>query len=318
MSYNEQAYLDLLRHVSEHGVHKQDRTGTGTLSVFGYQMRFRLEDGFPLITTKKVLFRLVASELLWFVKGDTNIRTLLLQKNNIWNEWAFQKWVNSRDYDGPDMKNFGLRAQKDEAFRLEYQAQMERFKARILTDDAFAKIYGELGDVYGKQWRAWKTSQGDTIDQLRDVVQAIKTNPDSRRLIVTAWSPEDIPHMALPPCHTLFQFYVSQGKLSCQLYQRSGDIFLGIPFNIASYALLTQMIAHECGLGLGDFVHTIGDAHLYVNHLEQVQTQLSRDPRPLPTLKIDSQVTSIFDMEMKHFTVEGYDPHPAIKAPVAV
>lgn len=318
MSTNEQAYLDLLRHVSENGVHKQDRTGTGTLSVFGYQMRFRLSEGFPLITTKKVLFRLVASELLWFVKGDTNIRTLLLQNNNIWNEWAFKRWVESEDYDGPDMKNFGLRAQTDEAFKLEYHEQMERFKANILQDEAFAAKFGELGDVYGKQWRAWKTSRGDTIDQLKDVVEAIKTQPDSRRLIVTAWSPEDVPYMALPPCHTLFQFYVAQGKLSCGLYQRSGDIFLGIPFNIASYALLTHMIAHECGLEPGEFVHTIGDAHLYVNHLEQVRTQLSREPRPLPRLTIDPSVSSIFDMEMEHFTLEGYDPHPLIKAPVAV
>jgi len=318
MSHNEQAYLDLLRHVLANGRKKEDRTGTGTISVFGYQMRFDLNEGFPLLTTKKVYFDKVASELLWFIKGDTNIRYLLRHKNNIWNEWAFKRWVESGEYEGPDMTDFGLRAPRDPAFNDIYKEEMRRFKKRILEDDDFAAKYGELGDVYGKQWRAWKTSSGETIDQLKDVVRMIKTNPDSRRLIVTAWSPEDVPSMALPPCHTLFQFYVAEGKLSCQLYQRSADIFLGIPFNIASYALLTHLIAHECGLGVGDFVHTLGDAHIYVNHLEQIQLQLSREPRPLPKLRLDPAVASVFDFELAHIAIDGYDPHPAIKAPVAV
>lgn len=318
MNTSEQAYLQLLRDVLANGVRKNDRTGTGTISMFGYQMRFPLHEGFPLLTTKRVPFKLVASELLWFIKGDTNIRYLLENKNNIWNEWAFKRWVESSDYKGPDMTNFGLRCQTDEAFALQYEAEMSRFKERILSDDTFAAAYGELGDVYGKQWRAWKTAQGDTIDQLKDVIATIKSNPDSRRLIVSAWNPEDVPSMALPPCHTMFQFYVSEGKLSCQLYQRSGDIFLGIPFNIASYALLTHLIAHECGLGVGDFVHTLGDAHIYTNHLEQIDIQLSREPRSLPKLTLNPSKRSVFEFELSDIAVEGYDPHPAIKAPVAV
>lgn len=318
MSKSEQAYLQLLRDVLESGTVKQDRTGTGTLSLFGYQMRFPLEEGFPMLTTKRVPFKTMASELLWFIKGDTNIRYLLQRNNKIWNEWAFKRWVESPDYDGPDMTDFGLRSQRDEAFAEQYREQMERFKRKVLNDDAFAAVYGELGDVYGKQWRAWKTTRGDTIDQLKDVIDAIKSNPDSRRLIVSAWNPEDVPSMALPPCHTLFQFYVADGKLSCQLYQRSGDIFLGIPFNIASYALLTHLIAHECGLGVGDFVHTIGDAHIYSNHLEQIREQLTREPKSLPRLKLNADKTSVFDFDLEDLTLEHYDPHPAIKAPVAV
>jgi thymidylate synthase len=216
------------------------------------------------------------------------------------------------------MTNFGLRSQTDAAFQSAYEEQMELFKQRILTDERFAAEFGELGDVYGKQWRQWKTSQGGSIDQLKDVIDMIKQNPDSRRLIVSAWNPEDVPNMALPPCHTMFQFYVTNGKLSCQLYQRSADIFLGIPFNIASYALLTHMIAHECGLEAGDFIHTLGDAHIYTNHLEQIKIQLSREPKTLPQLKLNPDKKSIFDFEVADLAIEQYEPHPTIKAPVAV
>jgi len=315
---SEQAYLQLLKDCLEKGERKEDRTGTGTISMFGYQMRFPLAEGFPLLTTKRVPFKLVASELLWFIKGDTNIKYLLQNKNNIWNEWAFKRWVESSEYKGPDMTNFGLRSQQDEQFAASYEEQLAIFKERVLNDDEFAAKYGELGDVYGKQWRAWRTTQNDVIDQLADVIHTIKTNPDSRRMIVSAWNPEDIPTMALPPCHTMFQFYVSEGKLSCQLYQRSGDIFLGIPFNIASYALLTHLIAHECGLEVGDFIHTLGDAHIYLNHLEQIRTQLSREPRALPKLVLNTNKTSLFDFELEDLAIEGYNPHPTIQAPVAV
>ncbi len=318
MSRNEQMYLDLIKHVLRDGAKKEDRTGTGTLSVFGYQMRFDLNEGFPLLTTKRVPLRLIASELIWFIRGDSNIRYLLEHNNNIWNEWAFKRWVSSEDYKGPDMSDFGLRSQTDIAFSALYEEQMELFKQRILSDDVFAAAYGELGDVYGKQWREWRTTQGQTIDQLEDVIHQIKHNPDSRRMIVSAWNPEDVPSMALPPCHTLFQFYVSDGKLSCQLYQRSADIFLGIPFNIASYALLTHLIAHECGLKVGEFVHTLGDAHIYTNHMEQIEQQLQREPRPLPTLKLNADKTSIFDFEVNDIQIEGYEPHASIKGPVAV
>ncbi|EFM12111.1 thymidylate synthase [Paenibacillus curdlanolyticus YK9] len=281
-------------------------------------MRFDLNEGFPLLTTKRIPFRLIVSELLWFMKGDTNIRYLLQHNNNIWNEWAFKRWVESASYEGPDMANFGLRSQTDEDFAASYTEQMNRFKELVLTDDAFAAQFGELGDVYGKQWRAWQTTKGDTLDQLHDVIEMIKRNPDSRRLIVSAWNPEDIPLMALPPCHTLFQFYVADGKLSCQLYQRSADIFLGIPFNIASYALLTHLIARECGLAVGEFVHTLGDAHIYTNHMDQIQEQLARAPKSLPKLELSGDWTSVFDAEVEDIAVEGYDPHPTIKAPVAV
>ncbi|RWZ60321.1 thymidylate synthase [Halobacillus fulvus] len=319
MSKNEQVYLDLCQHVLDHGFQKGDRTGTGTYSVFGHQMRFNLQEGFPLLTTKRIPFRLIASELLWFIKGDTNIRFLLEHNNNIWNEWAFQNWVNSEDYKGPDMTDFGRRSLEDEAFHKVYVEQMETFKKMILKDDQFAQQYGDLGNVYGKQWREWKTSQGDTIDQLKSVIESIRNNPNSRRHIVTAWNPEDVPsNMALPPCHTMFQFYVADGKLSCQLYQRSADIFLGVPFNIASYALLTHLIAHECDLEPGDFIHTLGDAHIYSNHIEQVQKQLAREPKQLPQLKINEEKMSVFDFEMEDIELEGYEPHPGIKAPVAV
>ena len=261
-------YLDLLRHIREHGTMKEDRTGTGTQSVFGYQMRFNLEDGFPLLTTKKVHLKSIIYELLWFISGDTNVKYLQDHGVTIWDEWADAE--------------------------------------------------GNLGPVYGHQWRSWPAPDGRTIDQLSQVIDTIKRNPDSRRLLVSAWNPGEVDSMALPPCHCLFQFYVADGKLSCQLYQRSADVFLGVPFNIASYALLTMMIAQECGLKPGEFVHTTGDTHIYRNRGVQVALQLSREPRKLPVMKLNPDVKSVFDFKYEDFTLEGYDPWPAIKAPVAV
>ena len=263
-----QAYLDLVRRILDHGVRKEDRTGTGTLSVFGHQLRVDLADGFPLLTTKKVHLRSIVHELLWFLTGDTNVRYLQERGVTIWDEWA--------DADG------------------------------------------NLGPVYGYQWRSWPTPGGGAIDQVAHVIGMIRTNPDSRRLIVSAWNPADVDRMKLPPCHVLFQFYVANGRLSCQLYQRSADVFLGVPFNIASYALLTMMVAQVTGLEPGEFIHTFGDAHLYVNHLEQARLQLSRDPRPLPRMAINPAVREIDQFRYEDFTLEAYDPHPAIKAPVAV
>ncbi|SEM03401.1 thymidylate synthase [Paenisporosarcina quisquiliarum] len=311
-------YLTLCKHIIKNGVEKGDRTGTGTKSVFGYQMRFDLSEGFPLLTTKKTAFRLVATELLWFLKGDTNVKTLIQANNHIWDEWAFEKWVNSDEYTGPDMTNFGVRAAKDPDFKDVVQKQMDIFCEKILTDDVFADKFGDLGPVYGRQWRSWPTKDGQTIDQLRNVIEQIQKNPDSRRHIITAWNPAEVDEMALPPCHSFMQFYVANGKLSCQLYQRSADVFLGVPFNIASYALLTHLIAKECELEVGEFVHTLGDAHLYINHMDQVTTQLERDPRTLPQLLLNDQKESIFDFEIEDIQIEGYDPHPRIKAPIAV
>lgn len=310
-------YHDLVRTVLEQGHRKTDRTGVGTLSLFGYQMRYNLAEGFPILTTKRVPFGLIKSELLWFLRGDTNIRYLLEHNNHIWDEWAFERYVKSDDYTGPDMTNFGIRCLEDEAFNDIYQAEMAKFQERILADEEFAKQHGDLGNVYGKQWRAWQMRNGETLDQIAQVIEQIKYTPDSRRLMVSAWNPEDVPNMALPPCHSLFQFYVNDGKLSCQLYQRSADIFLGVPFNIASYALLTHLIARECGLEVGEFVHTLGDAHLYLNHLDAVETLLSRDTRALPQLIIDTDA-AFNEIDSQDIRLEGYQPHPTIKAPIAV
>ena len=298
-------YHKLLRYILDQGVRKDDRTGTGTVSVFGYQMRFDLNQGFPLLTTKKVHFKSIVHELLWFIAGDTNIRYLVENGVSIWNEWPFENWLreNFMQEDYPS----GSPQRKD---------LMSEFVAKIADDQEFAQKYGCLGPVYGKQWRKF-----EGVDQLANIIDSLKTNPDSRRHIVSAWNPKDVPIMGkagLPPCHTIFQFYVSEEKLSCQLYQRSADVFLGVPFNIASYALLTQMIAHVCDLKLGEFIHTFGDAHLYVNHLQQVDEQLAREPIKLPELKINRRVSSIFDFVFDDLELLGYRPYAAIAAPVAV
>ena len=311
-------YLELLEKIKQEGIEKSDRTGIGTKSIFGYQMRFDLSKGFPILTTKRVPFGLIKSELLWFIKGDTNIRYLLQHNNHIWDEWAFKRYVESADYTGEDMTDFGRRSLQDPVFKEVYEKELETFCQRILNEDDFAAKYGELGNIYGSQWRHWKTTQGETIDQLAQVIEMLKTSPDSRRLIVSAWNPEDVPSMALPPCHTMFQFYVADGKLSCQLYQRSADVFLGVPFNIASYALLTHLIANEVGLEVGEFVHTLGDAHLYLNHLEQVDLQLSRETYELPQLVLKHPEKSLYDLEVTDVVLEGYECHPTIKAPIAV
>lgn len=298
-------YHDLMQHILDHGVEKHDRTGTGTISVFGHQMRFNLQEGFPLVTTKKVHLKSIIHELLWFLNGDTNIRYLVQNKVNIWNEWPYQSYLRQNELEEQYPKH-------SEAWKL----HMKEFVERVKEDADFAAQYGELGPVYGRQWRDF-----EGIDQIAQLVEDIKRNPDSRRLIVSAWNPKEIPVMAksgLPPCHTLFQFYVAEGKLSCQLYQRSADVFLGVPFNIASYALLTMMVAQVCDLAYGDFVHTFGDAHLYSNHMEQTKEQLSREFRPLPTMKINPEVKDLFGFKFEDFELVGYDPHPAIRAAVAV
>lgn len=259
----------------------------------------------------------MATELLWFIKGDTNIRYLLQHNNNIWNEWAFEKYIKSSDYHGPDMTNFGHRSLVDDHFKAQYKEEMTRFKENILTDDAFARKYGDLGNVYGKQWRDWVDQYGNHFDQLKTVIEQIKTHPNSRRHIVSAWNPAEVDTMALPPCHTMFQFYVQNGKLSCQLYQRSADIFLGVPFNIASYALLTHLVAKECDLEVGEFIHTFGDAHIYSNHIDAVHTQLSRSSFEPPTIRINTD-KSIFDISYEDIELINYQSHAAIKAPIAV
>lgn len=319
MSKNEQQYLDLAQKILDEGHLKGDRTGTGTHSLFGSQMRFNLQEGFPLLTTKKVFFGLIKSELLWFLRGDNNIRFLLQHNNHIWDEWAFKNWVSSEEYSGPDMTNFSHRTQEDADFAAAYQAQKAIFVDNILKDDDFMEKFGYIGDVYGKLWRGWETISGENaIDQVNRLVNQIKATPDSRRLILTAWNAETTPQAPLPSCHVLSQFYVADGKLSLQLYQRSGDFFLGVPFNIASYSLLLHMVAAQTGYEVGDFIHTIGDTHIYNNHIEQITEQLSRPMHHLPKLWLNPEVKSLFDYTMDDIKVLDYESEPAIKAPVAV
>jgi thymidylate synthase len=300
-----QQYQDLLRHILDKGVYKPDRTGTGTYSCFGYQMRFGLSEGFPLVTTKKVFTKAVIYELLWFLRGESNIRYLCRHGVRIWDDWPYAKYKSSAEFGGENIKEFA---------------------ERIAKDEDFAAQWGELGPVYGVQWRSW-AADGKTVDQVAQLIAQIRRNPDSRRLIISAWNVPYIDQMALPPCHTMFQFYVAppdaskgetKGKLSCQLYQRSADVFLGVPFNIASYALLTMMVAQVCDLGLGDFVHTFGDVHIYSNHLDQVRLQLARTPRPLPQMRLNPAVKDIFGFSYADFELLNYDPYPAIAAEVAV
>lgn len=285
-------YLNLCKTILAKGTKKDDRTGTGTISYFGYQMRFDLEEGFPLLTTKRVHLKSIIHELLWFISGNTNIKYLVDNGVRIWNDWPYAAYQKSTEYKGETI---------------------EEFAEKIKESDEFAEKWGQLGPVYGKQWRNF-----GGVDQLEDLINQIKTNPTSRRLIISAWNPGEINQMALPPCHCFMQFYVNDGKLSCQLYQRSADVFLGVPFNIASYSLFTMMIAQVCGLKYGTFVHTIGDAHIYLNHLEQINTQLSREPRALPTMKINPNVKSIYDFKYEDFELENYNPHKGIKGKVAV
>lgn len=302
-------YLDLLQDIKDNGTVKTDRTGTGTKSVFGRQMRLDLSEGFPLVTTKKVFLRGIIHELLWFLQGDSNIEYLVKNNVHIWDEWPFKAYLKATRQDIPEQNS------------PQWSEKLNTFTEQIATDHEFAKKYGELGPVYGYQWRHWPARDGGEIDQITELIETIKNSPDSRRMIVSAWNVADIQEMAkagLPPCHSLFQFYVADGKLSCQLYQRSADTFLGVPFNIASYALLTMMIAQVTGLKPGEFVHTLGDTHIYLNHLEQVDLQLSREPKPLPTMKLNPNITSIYDFTIDDFTLEGYDPHPGIKAPIAI
>ena len=285
-------YLDLLRCILEKGKNKEDRTGTGTRSLFGYQMRFNMREGFPLVTTKKIHLRSVIYELLWFLKGDTNIQYLVKNNVRIWNDWCYKKYKNSREYSGESI---------------------QQFSELIKNDDYFADKWGDLGPVYGKQWRDFLG-----IDQIANVVGQIRHNPDSRRHLVVAYNPVHVEDMALPPCHSLFQFYIVNGELSCHLYQRSADVFLGVPFNIASYALLTMMVAQATGLGVGDFVHTFGDVHIYSNHIKQVKSQIQRSPRRLPQMEINKEVKDIFGFKYDDFRLYDYDPYPHIKAEVAV
>jgi thymidylate synthase len=302
-------YLDLLKDIKANGVQKSDRTGVGTISVFGRQLRFDLSDGFPAVTTKKLFMRGIIHELIWFLKGSSNIKYLVDNDVHIWDEWPYRHYLTSNNKKVPDSSSE------------DWKKGIKHFTDKIKEDGDFAAKWGELGPVYGYQWRNWPTPDGKHIDQISQAIESIKNNPDSRRIIVSAWNVADVDEMTkagLPPCHLLFQFYVSQGKLSCQMYQRSADTFLGAPFNIASYSLLTMMMAQICELKPGDFVHTFGDTHLYLNHLEQVDLQLSRQPRKLPQMKINPHIKTIDGFKIDDFELIGYNPHPAIKAPIAV
>jgi thymidylate synthase len=306
-------YLDLLQHILDNGVDKEDRTGVGTRSVFGYQMRFNLSKGFPLLTTKKVYLKAIIYELLWFLRGDTHIKYLVDHDVKIWNEWAFQVYLEKNKLE----KDFPRYSEP-------WQKKMEEFVLQMKASEDFARAYGDLGPIYGKQWVSWETKEGRRINQIQNAVDLIQHDPTSRRIIVSGWNIGEIEelvrhhHHAPPPCHTLFQFMVINGKLSCQLYQRSADVFLGVPFNIASYSLLTMMMAQVTGLEPGEFVHTFGDVHIYKNHFDQVKEQLSREPRALPTMRINPERKDIFGFQYEDFEIVGYDPHPAIKAPIAV
>lgn len=295
-----QQYLDLVKKILDEGARKADRTGTGTTSIFGYQMRFDLQKGFPLLTTKKVYTRGIIHELLWFLKGDTNIKYLVDNNVHIWDDWPYKEYKQSSEYQGETIEEFAEKIKNAD------------------VDSEFVKKWGELGPVYGYQWRHWPTYDGGEVDQITQLVDQIKNNPNSRRLLLSSWNAAMVEDMALPPCHTLFQFYVSEGKLSCQLYQRSADLFLGVPFNIASYALLTHMLAQVCGLQPGEFVHTFGDVHIYNNHVDQCKLQISREPRQLPTLELNPNITNIFDFTIDDIKILNYDPHPAIKGEVSV
>lgn len=302
-------YLDLLQDIKTNGIKKNDRTGVGTISVFGRQLRFNLSEGFPAVTTKKLFMRGIIHELIWFLQGSSNIKYLVDNDVHIWDEWPYKHYLMEQGKDVPDSSSEG------------WKQGIQKFTQQIKNDEKFAKKYGELGPVYGYQWRNWPTPDGKHIDQIAKAIDVIKKNPDSRRIIVSAWNAADIDEMAkagLPPCHLLFQFYVSEGKLSCQMYQRSADTFLGVPFNIASYSLLTMMMAQVCGLKPGDFVHTFGDTHLYLNHLKQADEQLTRRPKPLPEMKINPKIKDIGAFSIDDFELINYDPDPAIWAPIAV
>ena len=290
-------YLDLCKKILKDGIKKEDRTGTGTYSIFGYQARYDLSEGFPLLTTKKVFLKGIIHELLWFISGSTNIKYLVDNNVHIWDDWAYKAYKNSNEFNGDDMKQFANHIKS------------------LPANDPFVLKWGELGPVYGRQWRNFNE---EGIDQLEILINQIKTNPNSRRLIISAWNPCEVDQMALPPCHSFMQFYVINGKLSCQLYQRSADVFLGVPFNIASYSLFTMMIAQVCNLEPGEFIHTMGDAHIYLNHIDQINLQLSREPKKLPIMKINKNIKSIYDFKFEDFELEGYDPYPAIKGEVAV